>query len=295
MVKLEKNDKVAVIAPAGYVDPEKLRKGMEVLKGWSLSLHPGRFLFSRSGYFAGRDAERLYDLQEALDDPEITMVICARGGYGLSRIIDKVDLDRFVAHPKPVLGFSDITLLHALLHRAGSPSIHGIMAAQLAAEPYRESADLLKTLLFEGSVSYPLDQWESLPREGMITGGSLSMVVDTLGTSLQADMKGKVVFLEETGEGIYKVDRMLTHLYRSGILDGARGVLFGHFTEMSDTNPSFGMKREELFEDFGRRTGIPVDWGFPAGHEAPNFPLVFHTPYRVTDTAAGKPQITFQL
>jgi muramoyltetrapeptide carboxypeptidase len=267
-------DRVKVIAPSGIVNRVKCEEGISLLKDWGLMAERGKNIYNRYGIFAGTDEQRLHDLQDSLDDPGIKAIFCARGGYGLSRIIDRINLAKFLKSPKWVIGFSDITLLHLWINMgSGVATLHGEMVANFSNR--KKSAETLSTLkrtLFEGAVEYLWDTENYSPGivEGIITGGNLSLLCNLTGTALSKWLDGKILFIEETGEFLYRFDRMLSNLRLSGIFERISGMVIGGLTGMEDTKTHFGRKIEDIVMDAVSSYGFPVAMDFPAGHQDDN-------------------------
>lgn len=295
MSPLNVGDDIAVIAPSGFVDPTRLESGLTKLSSWDLNISEGKYLRSKHNYFSGTDSQRLSDLQWALDAPNIKAVFCARGGYGLSRIIDKIDFSGFVKSPKPIIGFSDITLLHIAIQALGFTSIHACMVAQFGNEEYLTSVKKLEDLLFKKETQYVIKYNSEFPSSGQIVGGNLRMIVDSLATSYEINTNGKVLLIEEIGEGYYKIDRMLQHLRRAGKFDSVQGILLGHFTELSDSTPSFGMSVLEIVEEATKDLNIPIISNYSAGHAPPNYPVVLGGSFKIIIEPPEQCKIVFDL
>ena len=202
------------------------------------------------GRFAGTDEERLCDLQKTLDSNEIKAIFCARGGYGLMRIIDKLNFDQFLINPKWLFGFSDITVLLSPLINSGVQSIHSIMAKNLSMDdPNSDPVEILRELLFGTTPEITNMQISELNRvgvsEGIITGGNLSVMYGLRGTKFDIKPEGKILFIEDLCEEPYHIDRMMQSLRISGILAKISGLMVGRFTDIND-DPSFGQSVEEI-------------------------------------------------
>lgn len=273
---LNSGDTVGIIAPAGRTEPAQLQNAFEVIAGWGLKICRGKHLFAQHGYFAGKDEERLEDLQQMLNDPEIKAVFCIRGGYGMTRIIDQVDLNALYQQPKWVIGFSDITALHLKLAKNNFQSIHGIMPIHFDPQKTGPSIENLREFLFGKANRI---QWKhenkNLPGSatGRLIGGNLSILADSRGTSSPLQADDAILFMEEVDEYLYKIDRMLVQLQRGGIFDKLNGLLIGHFTSMKDTKNPFGASLEEIILEKVEKLKIPVAFGLPAGHDFPNYAL----------------------
>jgi len=274
---LKARDKVGLVAPGRKITPEVIQRAQDIFKSWDLSLELSPSLLRNEHSYHGALApQRKDDFQNFLDDAEIKAVICARGGYGTTQFLDNLQWDKFNSHPKWVVGFSDITALHLQLHRLGIESIHGIMPIQFDGAGQGDSIVLLKKLLF-GEVSPLVWTVHSENKEGIaqgrLVGGNLSMVVDSLATSSELHAFGQVLFLEEIDEPLYKIDRMMTQLKRAKKLDKIKGLVLGHFTDITDTSLPYGKSVVEIMASKIKHP-IPIAFGCPSGHAAPNHPWI---------------------
>jgi len=275
---LSKGDTIGIVCPAGFMPFEKAQTCINTLKQWGFKVKVGKTLGSQFNYFSGTDEERLHDLQMMLDDTEIKAILCGRGGYGLSRIIDDIDFTRFKKNPKWVIGYSDITILHAQLNnKLKIASLHSPMAGAFndggADSEYVLS---LKKILAGKRATYSCNAHE-LNRpgiaEGELTGGNLSLVAHLTGSVSDSNTKGKILFLEDIGEYIYNVDRMMLQLKRSGKLDKLAGLIIGGFTDMKDTTIPFGQEVYPLILDKVKEYNYPVCFDFPVSHSERNYAL----------------------
>lgn len=274
---LQKGDRIGITCPAGYMDPSRATTCIETLQQWGLEVLVGNTLNSQSNnYFSASDEERRDELQAMLDDDSIRAILCGRGGYGTGRIIDALDFRRFKKHPKWIIGFSDITLLHARLNRVVKvASLHAPMAA---AFKKLQSPDIaaLKKLLF-GKLApvrytpHPLNKKGTV--QGELVGGNLALLAHVTGTKDQLDTRGKILFLEDVGELIYSADRMLYQLKRSGQLSALAGLIVGGFTEVKDTERPFGKSMEEAIAAIVAEYDYPVCFDFPISHGERNHPV----------------------
>ncbi len=271
---LAKGDLIGVTAPAGKIKTESLTVAVSVLASWGLGIELGKHIFSEAhGYFSGTDQERLQDFQNMLDDPEIKAIICARGGYGTTKFIDRLDFTNFLKFPKWIVGFSDITALHLKLHCLGFESIHSVMPIQFSKPEHKESVESVRRILFGETVYLEAKASESNrlgTATGQVVGGNLTLLADSLGTANDIDSKGKILIIEEVGEYKYKLDRMFTHLKRANKLSQLAGLIIGHMTDINDAEGSFGQTVEEIVLDKVKEFNYPVAFNFPIGHEAPN-------------------------
>ena len=273
---LKAGDKIVILSPSRQINESQLNRAIEVLNGWGLEVSLANNVLSRDGYFAGTDEERLQDLQNAINDPKISAVFCSRGGYGLSRIIDDLDLTVLKTNPKWIIGFSDITALHLKINQIGIESIHGLMPVQFEYDGVDKSIESLKHMLFEEFFSY---EWASSINnvegiaEAEIIGGNLSLLVDSLGTKTEINTDNKILFIEEIDEYYYKIDRMLNQLYRAGKFQNLKGLIVGQFTDLKDTQIPFGHSLAEIILSKIENKSLPVAFNSPFGHEAYNLAI----------------------
>lgn len=287
---------IGVVAPAGPVDAEQLAQvpALYARHGYRCRIFPGCHL--RSGYLAGDDGARLADLHAALADDEVAALHALRGGYGCMRLLDGVDNALLRARPKLLIGYSDLTALHALWARAGLPTLHAPMAAPgplpASADPARAGdADALFALLqgglLAGAVLAPVRAPTPLHvpgvAEGRLVGGNLSLVAALLGTPWAWDARGALLFLEDVNEEPYRVDRLLTQLRLAGVLDAAAGFVLGSFTKAAAPT--------DLMHEMLARLGKPLLAGWPGGHGTPNRPLPLGLRARL-DSSAGTLTLT---
>lgn len=274
--RLASGDKVALISPAS---PPKSRsaflRGTRQLEQLGLDVVPGNHVLAEYGYLAGTDQERLNDLQAAFLDPEIKAIFCSRGGYGVSRLLGGFDPLLARLHPKAVIGFSDITLLHLALQRAGVVSFWGPMPCTDSGWTSFSLRSLERTLMSADPVGRVPFSKGHPPRtlrpgiaQGRLTGGTLSLLAASLGTPYEVETRGRIVFLEDVGEEPYKVDRMLTQLMAAGKLMDAAGVALGIFTESEPRNcpAKHSLTLKEVFADRLLPLKIPLLANLAAGH-----------------------------
>ncbi|MGC8865896.1 MAG: S66 peptidase family protein [Bacteroidales bacterium] len=273
---LSKGDKVIITAPAGRIAPEKIEQAATFLQaaGYSVEIMP--HALGAWHMFSGTDEERLSDLQQAMDDPECRMVLMARGGYGLVRIIDQLNMKDFLSHPKWVVGFSDITHLHARLQGLNFQSIHGPMAAAFANSEESGVVLLLDMAAGQRPVlrlpGHPLNRQGRA--RGKLVGGNLAILSSLLGSPDEPDTDGSWLFLEDVGEYLYRLDRMLHSMKRARKFDHLAGLIVGGLSEMKDGDPGMGWSAEMLFRQIVEEFDFPICMGFPAGHLPFNQPLI---------------------
>ncbi|HEX8548397.1 MAG TPA: LD-carboxypeptidase [Cytophagaceae bacterium] len=274
---LKKDDVIGLIAPAKNFEASALKNGIDILEGCGLKVKLGENIFNQYGPFAGTDEERTSDLQTMLDDDEIKAIFSIRGGYGCNRIIDSINWDKFLQSPKWIVGFSDITLLHCTLHRNGIESIHGIMPLQFGQEGTQLSVDNLRKVLFGEAVEYSISP-NKLNRhgtaQGEIIGGNLAILCSAIGTPSDFDTKGKILFIEDVGEYLYRLDRMMVQMRRANKLSNLSGLIVGHLSDMLDNTVPFVMEAKEIVYDAVEDYQYPICFNFPVGHERANYPMI---------------------
>ncbi len=269
---------IAVLAPAGPAQPEHLAAVAPLYARWGYRVRLYPSCRASTGYLAGPDTLRLADLHAALADDEVAAVHCLRGGYGAMRLLDGIDADLLRRKPKLLIGYSDITALHALWCHHGLPSLHAPMPASDLIKPGREDDEaalfhLLRHGLRAGDVLAP--ELQPCPlgapgrAAGRLIGGNLSLVAALLGTPWAWDARGAILFLEDVNEELYRVDRLLTQLRLAGVLDAAAGFLLGSFTESASP---LELLRDTL-APICQRQRKPLLAGWPSGHGTPNRPL----------------------
>lgn len=279
---LRRGDPVRVIAPSSPFDPAALARGLEVLSG-RLGLVPRvrPDLTARKAYLAGDDARRIDEWREAVADPDARAVFCARGGYGAMRLLPAIDPAPLLEHPKVLVGFSDVTALHAVLNRAGLATVHGPVVTQLGRAPEDALAHL--EALLSGAPPRP-GAWElPAPGAGLVAartlrpgratgpllGGTLAILAHLQGTPFAPRLDGAILFLEDVGEKPYRIDRYLTQLRLAGALDGIAGLAVGQLQGCDDA----GVLAADVVREVAAGLGVPAIEGVPAGHEDANFAL----------------------
>jgi muramoyltetrapeptide carboxypeptidase len=284
---LQEGDTIAIVAPAGILKDREdtIQKAKELAENWGLSVILGTNVFNQNNHFAGTDAERAADFQEALDNKSIKAIWTARGGYGSVRILDLLDFTKFKEHPKWIIGYSDITALHNHIHNLGIETMHGMMATSLEEKPEEiiQTISSFKKALFgeklkysipapEGNRNAILNSGEVL--KGQLIGGNLSILTSMLGSNSQLLTEGKILFIEEIGEYKYSIDRMLQSLKRAGYFTKVKAVIVGNMSSIKKNSTQWGSTIEQLILEVTPKN-IPVLFDFPAGHEADNRALIF--------------------
>lgn len=283
---------IGILCPAGAIPLEKVTICAQVLESWGYQVRIGKTVGTKFGHFSASDLDRQNELQSMMDDPEIHAILCARGGYGLSRIVTQLDFTKIKAHPKWVIGFSDITVLHAALQKQGIQSIHGPMSAAFgkgeAGLPYIMA---LKQML-EGNAQpvsanpHPVNRLGH--SEGVLVGGNLCLMTHLIGSKNQLDTNGKILCIEDVGEHHYNVDRMLIQCKNAGLLDDLAGLVVGGFTDMKDDATEFGETVIDMILRMTKGTNYPICFDFPVSHELNNMPVQLGATYHlsITDNAA---------
>lgn len=286
---LKPGDCIGIIAPGRKVSPEQIEPATKIIQSWGLEVTLSANLFSqRHSYLAGTDEERLSDIQSMINDPSISAILCARGGYGSSRLVDQIDFSPLKTNPKWIIGFSDVTAIHLKLFSLGIQSIHGTMPLLFSKEDSVSSIINLKETLL-GSLApisiRPTPRNRSGQSEGRLLGGNLSLIVDALGTSSEPDTDGCILLIEEIEEYKYKIDRMMNHLNRAGKLRKLSALVVGHMTNVLDTELTYGESVEDIILHHVAQYAYPVVFNFPSGHENPNLAWRSGGMYALTSSA----------
>lgn len=282
---LQPGDSIAIVCPAGYMPAEKVAACISTLKKWGYKVAKGKTVGGRSrNYFSGTDEERLADLQQYLDDPQTKAILCGRGGYGTTRILDRIDWTRFKKHPKWIIGFSDLTVLHGFMHsRLEIASLHGPMAGAFNHDKgeNRYTFSLKDTL--EGKPVVYIEKPHSFNTLGKVSaqviGGNLCLMAHCIGTNAAYKTAGKILFIEDVGEQLYNIDRMMLQLKRAGLLSKLKGLIIGGFTDGKDTERPFGKQAYEIIHEHVREYAYPKCFGFSISHEKENLAIVVGKKY----------------
>jgi muramoyltetrapeptide carboxypeptidase len=276
---LSKDDKIGIIAPARCINFDEVHASIRIFQKWGLEVELGTNIFRQYNQFAGKDEQRLADLQQMLDDDAIRAVICARGGYGTVRIIDQINFTAFLKNPKWIVGYSDITVLHSHIHRHFAiETLHAVMPLNITSDDTPDDGvDTLKNALFGKIKSY---SYAATPfarngeAEGILTGGNLSILYSLMGSSSEVDTAGKILFLEDVDEYLYHIDRMMMALKRAGKLSKLSGLIVGSMNRMNDNTIPYGHTANEIIAEAVAGYDYPVCFDFPAGHGDTNLALI---------------------
>ncbi len=289
---LKKGDKIGLVCPAGHMPVEKVQECVRVLnEEWGFTTRLGKTIGNEFNYFSGSDKERLEDFQQMLNDPEIKAIMCARGGYGVGRIIDQIEFTKFKKNPKWIIGFSDITVLHAHIYTNYYIStLHAPMANAFNDGGYKnEFVQSLKNALEGKKNKYETTTHEfnrTGKASGELVGGNLALLAHLSGTDSDIKTKGRILFIEDIGEYLYNIDRMMYQLKRSGKLNKLAGLVVGGFSDMKDTEKPFGQTAYEIIRDLVSEYNYPVCFGFPVSHEKENYALKIGVKYKLKVTGS---------
>jgi len=290
---LKKGDKIAIISPAGSVEPSQLEKGLEMIKSKGYEPVLGENLYTKfsNGYnYAGTEAERLKDMNWALNDPEISAIWASRGGYGCQHLLEGLNLKEFTKNPKWYIGYSDNTVIQSYLMKKGFASIHGQTIKTSSFGVTEESYALLFDILKGKKPKYNLKSHQFNKQgniEGELIGGNLALVYALLGTKYSFNFSDKILFMEDIGENFYALDRMMMSLELAGVFKKIKGLIIGGMTNMGDEKDN--QQYEESFDEFAyqlisdriSKYSFPVVFGFPNGHIKDNRPLIIGSEIKV--------------
>jgi muramoyltetrapeptide carboxypeptidase len=273
---LKKGDTVAIVCTARKFFPEEAKPAIDLLESWGLKVKLGKTIGLDSCQLGGTDTERAADFQDQLDNDNIKGIWCARGGYGTVRIIDMIDFSKFKKHPKWVMGFSDVTVLHSHINTLNVATLHSIMPFTVpkAPEPVKET---FKNALFGIKNSYTIPS-KSYDKKGVakgeLVGGNLSIIYSLLGSKSSIDTKDKILFIEDLDEYLYHVDRMLQNMKRNDYFKNVKGIIVGSMRDMHDNEIPFGQNEIQLITEISKELNIPIAFEFCAGHQKDNRTLV---------------------
>ncbi|MFN4233747.1 MAG: LD-carboxypeptidase [Bacteroidia bacterium] len=272
---LKKGDKIGIVATARKISEAELAPAIKIIEEKGLVPVLGNNLFGQFHQFSGTDAERCADLQQMLDDESIKAIIVARGGYGTVRIIDSLDFTAFAKHPKWIIGYSDITVLHSHINKTlGIATLHATMPINFLQDSF--ATETLFKALFGEKIHYTFNA-HPLNRnglaEGELVGGNLSLLYALCGSVSDLTTDGKILFIEDLDEYLYHIDRMMMNLKRSGKLSRLKALVVGGMTDMKDNSVPYGKTAEEIIAEHVAEFDYPVCFNFPAGHIKNNYAL----------------------
>ena len=281
---LKWGDTVGICCPAGFIMPEEIQPALIKLAEWGFNARVGSSIGKKDFTYGGTDEERLNDLQQMLDDKSIKAILFARGGYGGVRIIDRIDFKKFKKDPKWIIGFSDATVFHSHINENFRiATIHSKMCNSFPddytmADPVVQDSILsINRALTGSSMKYnaiPQEQNRTGITSGILVGGNLSIIISMMGSDSELETNDKILFLEEAGEYMYSVDRMMETLKRAGKLSKLKGLIIGGFRiKPDDPGEEFGRTLYDVMYEKVSMYGYPVCFGFPVGHQKDNFAL----------------------
>lgn len=288
---LKQGDTIGIVCPSGNIPLEKVQICIQTLEKWGYSVKLGTTVGAKKDSFSGSDQQRAEDLQTMLDDASVKAILCARGGYGASRIIGSMNFKNFNEHPKWIIGFSDITVLHAAILQQNCMSIHGPMAAAFAkgveGEPYIQS---LKQVLEGEKTKYkiPAHSMNTLGNaKAELVGGNLCILAHLIGSKNEVETSGKILFLEDVGEYHYNIDRLLIQCKNAGLFDNLAGLVIGGFTDLKDPASDFGATAYEIIKEHTSAYTYPICFDFPISHSLPNYAIKQGQQYSLEISEAG--------
>jgi muramoyltetrapeptide carboxypeptidase len=273
---LKAGDTVALVCTARKFFPEDAKPAIDLLESWGLNVKLGTTIGLDNFQLGGTDSERAADFQAQLDDENVKAIWCARGGYGTVRIIDSLDFTNFKQHPKWIMGFSDVTVLHSQLNVERVASLHSIMPFTVPTAP-EEVKETLRQALFGETISYAIPSKNhdvNGTASGELVGGNISILYSLLGSKSAIDTKDKILFIEDLDEYLYHIDRMMYNLKRNGYFDNVKGIIVGSMTDMHDNEIPFGQNEVQIITEIAKDLSIPIAFQFPAGHQKDNRTLI---------------------
>ncbi len=291
---LKKGDTIGITCPAGYISIDDIQSSKNKMEEWGFNVKVGTTVGTRNATFAATDEERLKDFQSMLDDKNVKAIMCGRGGYGCNRIIDDIDFTIFKKTPKWIIGFSDITLLHTHINSLlNIASIHSKMCNSFLndwskAEPTQlDSINSIKDCMVGKKMSYKaiVNEKNKLGvAKGVLVGGNLSIICSAMKTKSELNTNGTILFLEEVGEYLYSMDRMLWNLRRTGSLKNLKGLIIGGFKHKPDEKPTeeFGENIYDIVQKVTEGYNYPICFDFPVGHQKANFALKCGIQHKLT-------------
>jgi muramoyltetrapeptide carboxypeptidase len=273
---LKAGDTVAIVCTARKFFPEDAKPAFELLESWGLKVKLGNTIGLDNYQLGGTDTERAADFQAQLDDENVKAIWCARGGYGTVRIIDSLNFTKFKKHPKWIMGFSDVTVLHSQLNLERVASLHSIMPFTVPNTP-EEVKDTLRKALFGETISYTIPSKSYDVKgtaSGELVGGNISILYSLLGSISSIDTENKILFIEDLDEYLYHIDRMMYNLKRNGYFEQVKGIIVGSMTDMHDNEIPFGQNEVQIITKIAKEYQIPIAFQFPAGHQKDNRTLI---------------------
>ncbi len=286
---LKAGDTVAIVCTARKFFPEDAKPAINLLESWGLKVKLGNTIGLNNCQLGGTDNERAADFQAQLDDENVKAIWCARGGYGTVRIIDALDFTKFKKHPKWIMGFSDVTVLHSQLNIERVASLHSIMPFTVPNAP-EEVKETLRKALFGETISYSIPSKSHDVKgtaSGELVGGNISILYSLLGSKSAIDTKDKILFIEDLDEYLYHIDRMMYNLKRNGYFENVKGIIVGSMADMHENEIPFGQNEVQIITEIAKENRIPIAFQFPAGHQSDNRTLILgkQVDFEVTESA----------
>lgn len=276
---LKLNDKAIIVSPAGKISPVYVNNTIDILQEWGLEVKTSKNALKESGSYSGFVSQRLTDLQDAMDDAEVKLIFCSRGGYGTIHLLDSLNFEGIKKKPKWMIGFSDITALHVAFQKNGIMSIHGPMTKHFSDRGSTDLSVLYTKVALSGKpLNYEIStELSYLNKEGKVTGtlfgGNLSVYAGLLGSKFFKIPRNGILFLEDIGEKPYRVDRMIYQLKLAGVFNKIKGLIVGQFTEYEEDTQMYGALYESILSAVNEFS-FPICFGFPIGHTKTNLPLI---------------------
>lgn len=273
---LKKGDTVAILATARKIDKAPLSAAVNLLESWGLTVVYGKTIGLENHQLAGADWQRATDFQDMIDNPSVKAILCAKGGYGTVRMIDRIDFTNFKKNPKWFIGYSDATVLHSHINNMNIATLHAIMCIDVR-RATAEAKESLRRALFGEKLHYaiaPHSFNKTGKVEGELIGGNLSVLYSIIGSRSEVDYKDKILFIEDLDEYLYHVDRMMMNLKRNGYFSNVKGIIVGGMTSMNDNTIPWGNDALEIIQDITKEYNIPICFNFPAGHIHDNRALI---------------------
>lgn len=292
---LQPGDTIAIVCTARKISEAELEPAVKLLQTWGYKVKLGSTIGLGADQFGGMDIQRTEDMQAQLDDPTVKAILCARGGYGTVRMLDGLDFTKFTEQPKWLIGYSDVTVLHAHINQNfGLPTLHATMPVNFATNAPTALKSLQQVLKGERPeykfLTHELNRVGEA--EGVLVGGNLSVLYSISGSVSDIDTDGKVLFLEDLDEYLYHIDRMMMQMKRSGKLAKLAGLVIGGMSDMNDNAIPFGRTAEQIIKEHVAEYNYPVAFGLPAGHMADNRALIMGAAVKLTVSESGN-QLSF--
>ncbi len=277
---IEENDAIGILSPGYSIDSKHIENMVKIISNLGFRPIVGDNALKKLGSLAGSDKERASDLQNMIDNDNIKAIICSRGGYGCVRIIDKIDFTNFIKKPKWLIGFSDVTCFHNYINSTLEiETIHSDMGINFSDKNTDTTENIFK-IAMGSNIGQQLVSQKHYPNkidqefEGEIVGGNLSVILGLRGTIFDVNFNNKILLIEDVGEKLYNIDRMLNNLRLTNNIRNLRGIIFGHFTDITNENPVFPFSLSEIIYSNFKNMGIPIITNICSGHDFPNIPIV---------------------